>query len=478
MTSPDFTEYVDLTINDAQPEEIYNNSLTYALTTLPEFSPRQGTVEDALLQAMAYISGLMSGAINRLPNGILEGVLRFIGLEREEATYATGEVLLTAIDNSGVTIPAGTQVAYVETVDGVTTQYVFRTDQNATIDAGDTTVTTPITALSAGEKPFIASGTTLVILSASSKLLSAAFSGTLTQGVNGESDSDYFTRGATYLSSLSDTLVTPNQFTSHVLANYPAVHRCKTYSNTHIDQSDGVQIFESGGNLGASLILDPNSDFSAVPQAGDFFQIHDASDAKFNGYFEVDSVASSPDQTIYFANTVGASTGETFTGDFHLDMLEGLDTGRSEVGGNVTLAMTGENGVPLSNDEKQEVLDGITPLIIAGLMLTPINGILVEIEVEITIAVLAGYDELSVRTAVDTLITSYLSPDEWDWSNRVRVSAIQARAAQVAGVDYVDSVTIALDAGEAKATIDGSSGDALFAYDGSLPVATVSVGSL
>lgn len=478
MASPDFTEYVDLTINDAQPEEIYNNAITYALTTLPEFSLRQGTVEDALLQSMSYVAGLMTGAINRMPNGLLEGILRFIGLERNEATYATGSVLLTAIDDSGVTIPAGTQVAYVETVDGVTTQYVFQTDQNATIDPGDTTATVAITALGSGEKPFIASGTSMVILSASSKLFSAAFSGTLSQGVSGESDAEFFSRGATYLSALSDTLVTPSQFTAHILANYPAVHRCKTYSNTLVDQSDGVQIFESGGNLGASLALDPNSDFSAVPQAGDFFHIHDASDSKFNGYFEVVSVASSPDQTIYFSNTVGASTSETFTGSFHLDILEGLGTARSEVGGNVTVVMSGESGAPLSLAEKTEVINGITPLVIAGLNLTPINAILVNIEVEVTVAVLAGFDELSVRTAVDTAITNYLSPDQWNWENRVRVSAIQARASQIAGVDYVSDVTIAMEAGESKGTIDGGTGDCVFLYDGSLPVSTVSVGSL
>ena len=52
MASPDFSEYIDLTINDLQPPDIYSLAREYALVSLPEFNPRTGTVEDAVLQAM------------------------------------------------------------------------------------------------------------------------------------------------------------------------------------------------------------------------------------------------------------------------------------------------------------------------------------------------------------------------------------------------------------------------------------------
>ena len=39
MPSPDFSEYIDLTINDLQPEDVYNGAVEYARTALPEFDP-------------------------------------------------------------------------------------------------------------------------------------------------------------------------------------------------------------------------------------------------------------------------------------------------------------------------------------------------------------------------------------------------------------------------------------------------------
>lgn len=479
MASPDFKQYVDLTVNDVQPADIYAEAITYAQTALPEFQPRQGTVEDALLQAMSYVAGVMTGSINRLPNGLMEGVLRLIGLERAEATFATGNVVFTAIDTAGATIPAGTQVSYLETVDGISTQHIFYTTQSATIASGSSTSgDVPVVAQTAGLKPFIADGTSLTILVASNRLLSCATSGTLTQGAVGESDEDYFDRGATYLASLSEALVTPLQITNYVLANYTEAHRATTINNALIDQSDGVTIFESSGNLGASLTADPNNDFSAVPSAGDKFVIHGASDTNFNGEFEVGSVGSSPDRVIYFTNTVGASTGEVYSDGYHLDIIEGLSTGRTDVGGSTVTVVSGEEGASLTAADKETIRSDVDGRLIAGLNYYIVNALLVNIEVSITIKVLAGFDELSVRTAVDTVITDYLSADSWDWSTRVRTNSILTRASQVNGVDYVDDVTIALDAGETKASIDGSSGDCLFSYDGSLPVATVSVGAL
>lgn len=479
MASPDFKEYVDLTINDVQPADIYAAAITYAQTALPEFQPRQGTVEDSILQAMSYVAGVMTGAINRLPNGLMEGVLRLIGLERSEATFASGNVIFTAIDTAGVTIPAGTQVSYLETVDGVSTQHIFATTQSATIAAGsDTSSAIPVVAQSAGQKPYIASGTSLIILVASNRLLSCATSGTLTQGAAGESDEEFFDRGTTYLASLSEALVTPLQITNYTTTNYTDVHRAKTYTNTLVDQSSGVTIFESSGNLGASITADPNSDFSATPSAGDRFVIHDATDTKFNGEFEVASVGTSPDRVIYFTNSVGASTGEVYSNGYHLDMLEGLATSRSDIGGETVTVVAGENGVGLNQTDKATIQTDVSSRLIAGLNYYVTNATLVNIEVSITVKVLDGFDELTVRTAVDTAITQYLSPDSWDWSTRVRVNSVLTRASQVNGVDYVHSAAIALDAGENKASIDGTTGDCIFTYDGSLPVASVSVGAI
>ena len=140
MASPDFSEYIDLTVNDLQPSDIYSLAREYALIALPEFNPRTGTVEDAMLQAMSYVSGVVTGAINRLPNSLIEGMLRVMGFYRLESTFASGAVIFSAIDNSGLTIPAGTQVGYTEITDDQSILHIFETTASVTIDAGDTSL--------------------------------------------------------------------------------------------------------------------------------------------------------------------------------------------------------------------------------------------------------------------------------------------------------------------------------------------------
>jgi hypothetical protein len=124
MPSPDFSNYIDLTPYDAQPSDIYASAVEYATTSMPDFSPRTGTVEDAMLQSMSYVSGFLVAAINRLPNSLMEGVLNVFGFERTEATLSSGTVVLTLLGDEG-TIFAGTQFSYEEIVDGQINQYVF-----------------------------------------------------------------------------------------------------------------------------------------------------------------------------------------------------------------------------------------------------------------------------------------------------------------------------------------------------------------
>ncbi len=136
MASPDFREYIDLTVNDLQPIEVYNLARDYALVALPEFDPRVGTVEDAMLEAMSYVAGLVTGSVNRLPDGLMEGILRLMGFYRSEATFASGSVIFTSIDTNGLFIPAGTQVSFTETTaDGVVT-HIYATTSSVSSDCG------------------------------------------------------------------------------------------------------------------------------------------------------------------------------------------------------------------------------------------------------------------------------------------------------------------------------------------------------
>ncbi len=475
MASPDFQQYIDLTINDVQPPEIYESAIEYALTSLPEFSPRQGTVEDALLQAMAFISGLSTGAINRLPNALMEGVLRLIGLERDEATFASGNVIFNIIDNNGAVIPSGTQISFLEIVDDITIQHVFQTVSEANVPLGDSSSSlVPIVAVSPGEKPFIPDDSPMIILAASNRLLSCTFSGTIVQGDIGESDQNYFTRGTAYLGTLSEALVTVSQINNNVLLSYPSVERALTVDNARSPGLPGVQIFETSGTLQASCAFDPLDFFDEQDIIGDLVRVSYAEDPKFNKTYEVTQY-STGNKTVFFSNTAGASSGETYDGPFEIELLKTLNFDTEILGGTTTTVVAGVSGGAIPKESIEEIKQGISSKLIAGLNYDVVNALIVPVNIQIFIKVLNGFDEVATRSAVDQAITEFVSPDQWEWSQRVRLNSILSRSAQISGVEYVQSVEMSISQSELNAEIDNTTGDIIFLRQGTLPLSSVSV---
>jgi len=104
MASPNFSSYIDLTINDKSITEVYDASVQYAQTSLPEFDPRVGTIENALLEAVAHATGSLIATINTLPDGLMEGLLKLMGFSRVEATPSAATVSITLSINTGATI--------------------------------------------------------------------------------------------------------------------------------------------------------------------------------------------------------------------------------------------------------------------------------------------------------------------------------------------------------------------------------------
>jgi hypothetical protein len=478
MTSPDFREYVDLTINDVQPDEIYEQAVDYALTALPDFSPRRGTVEDAMLQAISYVAGITTGAINRLPDSLMEGILRLVGFERDEQTFATGFVSFESIDDSGVTIPSGFQVSFSEVTATETIQHIFQTTESAQILLGETiSPPVPIVAIEAGEKPPISDGDSMLVLSASNKILACQFFGSINQGEAGESDANYFARGATFLSSLSSALATVSQVDSYLMTTFKEIFRAKTYDLSKVREVGGLELEEVSGLLKASISPSALSGLDPAPAAGDVVRIFGASPDFLNGIFTIDSVGEPPDYAIYFDNTVGASSGEVFNTLFRVELLEDVNTNSEDAAGYVVSFITDSEGNDFSQGFRQSVNSDVLNKVVAGLKYRSTNALILPLEVNVSISVLSGFSTLDVRQAVDAAITQYLSPQKWDWSPIIRRNAVITRISQVAGVSYIESLTIEIAEDEvlANTTVDG---DIVFRYKGVLPRANVVVGSV
>lgn len=121
----DYSSYVNLRPHDVDAVDIYLGAQELARVTLPEFNLRQGTVEDAMFQAFSYMQMLSVAAINRLPNRLMEGLTRMLGISRDEGTRASVDVVITMNDVINVTIGGGTACTYPVTISDATVNYPF-----------------------------------------------------------------------------------------------------------------------------------------------------------------------------------------------------------------------------------------------------------------------------------------------------------------------------------------------------------------
>lgn len=459
MASPDFRQYVDLTIFDKQPRDIYQESVEYAQVAVPELVVRAGTVEDALFQAMSFISGETIASVNRLPNGLMEGILNLLGFSRINATYATGTVEFTMLDTQGAILPAGTQIGYTDTVEGTSTFHTFSTTAEVIVASGSSTASSvPFIADEPGEKPALSTGQSMVVVSASNRILSAELDSNLSQGQEAESDIEYFARGATYLASLSNCLTTAEQIRNYILSNYNDVDRCLIYDLTKLETLTPTSLVRTSGTVTASF----GSDHGI--STGDLVRIYGA-DTGFDGDFEAtalsttkltwtqsgaDETATDPGTLYNFQSTIGDTTGH------------------------ITIFMSDSLGNPISDTLLTEIIDDISEKTVAGLTVTATHPILVPVEVSIEIDTREGYSPLAIGDAVDQYVTDLMSPNTWDGDTTWRINYVVARVSQLTGVNYVSDLSFN-NVAAVYGTNVAFGPDVSMTYKGSLPVATVTV---
>lgn len=224
MAAPDFSDYINLTVYDLEPIDIYNEAVSYARTALPELEVRAGTVEDALIQAVSYSTSLLVGSLNRMPDGLMEGILKLLGFNRLEATFSEGTATFVVDDTNGVIIPSGTVISYEElTSEGNIVSWTYETTSDLVIASGFSTGTVAIRALNAGLYPSIFAGQDMVLVSPAAGVLTVDLASQTSVGSDSETNAQYFSRGSQYLGSLSSALVTRQQIQNYIDVNYSTI---------------------------------------------------------------------------------------------------------------------------------------------------------------------------------------------------------------------------------------------------------------
>ncbi len=171
MPSPDFSQYIDLTIDDRTAEDLYDEAVEYARIALPEFTPSVGTIEDSILQACALLASSNIATLNRIPGGLMEGILSLMGLERLESSFATVDVIFT-LSSNGESVPIDFFVSFEAQIGDEIVQYPFRTTATLTAANNNDEVTATLVSEVAGVIPSIEDGTELVVIQPNASVIS------------------------------------------------------------------------------------------------------------------------------------------------------------------------------------------------------------------------------------------------------------------------------------------------------------------
>jgi hypothetical protein len=453
MPSPDFSTYIDFSGFDEQPAAVYQDAVAYAQTALPEFNPRPGTIEDAILQAGAYVGALSIGAINRLPNGLVEGILKIMGVTRIESTAGTVDVEIEFFD-AGQTVDAGTLFVYDYFDGSQVIQLPFVLNDAATANEAETTLVATLTSLINGVIPSISIGTQFLPASPSSLIFSCTTTSVVSQGDSSETETQFLNRAATYLQSLSSTLNTATQIENYVLLNYSNVKRCKVYDlvrPTAFTATSG-----NGYHLGtsASAYVNPAFASSASAHPGttyrfitpEFYGDTTYSDIFPSGIYTTvsDSLSLNAAQSLltYTDNVSSTASVGEYVDVVMMDTLLSSYTENNEEPGYFAIFVLGENGLPVGRETKNIIKSDIQSRVSAGLLFDVIDASVYYLNVTATIAVRAGFNSTTVSTDVKTEIESFISPNQWpQFDSSLRIFDLVGRILSVEGVQYVSAIS-------------------------------------
>jgi len=471
MASPDFSPYIDLTVNDIQPPDIYRASVDYARIALPEFEPRAGSVEDALLQSFAYMCSSYIAAANRIPNGTIEGVLQLYGLTRREAGAGTIDVTITILTPGG-TVESGTAFIYLVEEGGEIVQYAFATTSTLQAATGSTTISATLESLTLGSLPTIVVGTSLVVGQPSSEILSCVTTSPASSTDIEETDSEYFSRGVTYLESISTSLCMARQVEAYILSKYSSVTRCKVFDivsgASTTPTSTTTSVVDKDASPDPTLVIsvdatDPFFSFISSESLadgytdawittpalrGDTTNTYDHIPSGLIGTSWTESslneevvVSFTPDDPIDIADAGPSSI--QIIGDLMWSVLaDAAPTRTREPRGKFIVFVWGKDGYPVTVSERQAIYVDISSKIPIGITCFMMDAMPVDIYCEIEIEVADGYVSSTVLAQLNETVETYFSPESYPyWSEYLYKNEIIALASSVAGVKRVTSVT-------------------------------------
>lgn len=256
MPTPDVSEYLGLELVQLDEPTLIERALAHLVETFPDYVPRPGNTEYVLIEAIAGITAELGYAINTLPDGLTEVLLRLFGLERDQGSPPTASVKFTLNDTVGHTIPDGTTVRLdlgddEEPVD-------FTTIGNLVIPPGQFqgTVTAggSVPTLEANGAP---AGTALEVVDAIRWINSAELAATANGGREAEDGDAFLDRATPILRTLTTTLVRAADVERYVKATYADAKVVRVLDSGRFPAFAPGTVFVVVGGVGGSSLGQP-----------------------------------------------------------------------------------------------------------------------------------------------------------------------------------------------------------------------------
>lgn len=432
--SPSVVTYVDLTVYDIDPSTLVAMAVTAAQQLLPDWQALEGSTEMVVYEGMAVQIGQLIYAINRLPGAVFATVAQLYGVGIDPGTPPTVDVLFTAADTSGYTIPAGSTFQLTLPLTAVT----FATNLDVDIPVGSTTVTATLTATtSLSDANNTPAGTALAPLNSLWFLDSAVTASVVTGGVDPETNDHWLARVASSLRSINSAACVPAQFTAIAQNDIvDGVFRAYTVDNWDPGGTSPGRTFADGAVTSGSTAL-------SSPTLGQFTFSDVGRTVTGTGVpagTVIQSVTDSSDAVLSQAATA-TGTGLTI-------VLGDLVTTGQQSAGYVTVAVIGQGGTLLTANQKTNVQALLASKACAGLAVNVIDPTANSINVTCTVWQQAGYTPSQVIANIQAALTGDptsggygLATDYWPWAQPVRLFDLAAAIKATAGVAYVSSIS-------------------------------------
>lgn len=455
MASPDISRYVDLTVLDPESQTIFLDALQYARFALPEFEPREGSMEVVLLQAMALQVRQLAVAINRVPGAVLEVLLKLLDVERLTGSRATAYAKFVGNSTTTFRVPAGTRLYYIESqsttpllLETTSTTEVSHTKAVSSLSQSGTTITVVTTlmhGLSTGDSVSL-SGFATSQLNVSNKTITVTNSTTFT--LTGD---DSATRSVT-----GSGTVTP-------ASTIPATGYIPVQTATVDDTYNGLTVGTELKLLSvlpsvASVYMGTTLEGGQLEETDDdYFTRATATLSRLStGIITASQAQSFVLDVNRFPSVYRAIASDNTTAS----RLEGI-TGRmivaaAPVDSSSSNLLTGiGNGsvdsTSASYGDLDEIYDALSTRMHASLSMAVVHPAFVKVSVSATVALPDGGSAADSEAACETALTDYMSSNTWPWDPYVRVNEIVVllRNATVTtgtlvspATSYVSSVTL------------------------------------